>query len=285
MMKDQSVRGLTEESFLGEVKDALVHKRPDQMLHLITSHVQQIAAQVVISYLDKDSKIAALIDHTLLKSTASRPDITALCHEAKKYEFASVCINPSYVSYAKDCLLGTKVKVCTVIGFPLGANTTDIKIQETKNAVRQGATEIDMVIHQGYVKSQEYLAVFEDIYQVVQVASPCITKVIIETGALSYEEKIIVATLAKLAGAHFVKTSTGFSNGGATIEDVKLLRQIVGHNMGVKASGGIRNLEDLKAMCTVGANRIGTSSSVKIMQSLQNQEDGLRTEGESSHAY
>lgn len=217
-----------------------------------------------------DNQFASYIDHTLLKPEATKEEIEQLVNEAKEYKFASVCVNPYWVSFCAEKLKETSVKVCTVIGFPLGATSTETKVFETKQAVQNGAEEVDMVINIGELKAKNDSAVKKDIEAVVNAAKgSAITKVIIETSLLSDEEKVRACQLAKEAGAHFVKTSTGFSNAGAIVEDVRLMRETVGPEMGVKASGGIRDYEKMKAMIDAGANRIGASSGVKIMQSLQ----------------
>lgn len=205
------------------------------------------------------------IDHTLLKPEATSKDIEKLCEEAKKYQFASVCINPHFVPLAAKLLEGTGVKVCTVIGFPLGANTTAIKREETKDAIRNGASEIDMVINVGALKEKNDVAVHHDIEQVVQAAEGRTVKVIIETCLLMEEEKRRASQISKNAGAHFVKTSTGFSTGGATVEDVALMKEVVGNIVEVKASGGVRDKETALKMIEAGATRIGTSNGVKIV--------------------
>lgn len=210
-------------------------------------------------------QVAALIDHTLLKPTATARDIKSLCDEAKEYGFYSVCINPCYVKIAGEYLAGSNVKVCTVIGFPLGANTIEQKKRETVEAVENGATEVDMVIALGAVKAGDWDYVEKDIRAVVEGAAGRLVKVILETGLLESEEIVKACQAAKKAGAHFVKTSTGFLGGGATVEAVSLMRSAVGESMGVKASGGVRTLEHLKEMVQAGANRIGTSSGVAIV--------------------
>lgn len=216
---------------------------------------------------------AAMIDHTLLKADATRDQIEKLCAEAKKYVFASVCVNPTWVKYSAELLAGTEVKVCTVIGFPLGASTSAVKAFETKDAIANGATEIDMVINIGALKNGEYDIVRDDIKAVVDAANGTLVKVIIETCLLTDEEKVKACELSVEAGADFVKTSTGFSTGGATAEDIALMRKTVGPDLGVKASGGVRNLEDMKKMIENGATRIGASSGVAIMEGLTAQSD------------
>jgi deoxyribose-phosphate aldolase len=209
---------------------------------------------------------AKMIDHTLLKAEATQEQIIKLCEEAREYGFASVCVNPVWVKTATKELKGSDVKVCTVIGFPLGASTTTVKAFETEDAIKNGAEEVDMVMAIGLLKSGEDEAVEADIRAVVDAArGKALVKVIIETSLLTEEEKVRACEISIRAGADFVKTSTGFSTGGATVEDVALLRKVVGYNVGVKASGGIRDVNDLKAMVEAGANRIGASSGVKIM--------------------
>ncbi|EHL79275.1 MULTISPECIES: deoxyribose-phosphate aldolase [Bacillus] len=209
---------------------------------------------------------ANMIDHTLLKADATKDDIVRLAEEAKKYGFASVCVNPVWVKTAYEILKDTDVKVCTVIGFPLGATTPEVKAFETTNAIQNGAEEVDMVINIGALKSRDLELVENDIRAVVEAAKgKALVKVIIEACLLTEEEKVLACQLAVKAGADFVKTSTGFSTGGATVEDVALMRKTVGPDFGVKASGGIRTAEDLLAMEKAGANRIGASAGVKIV--------------------
>lgn len=208
-----------------------------------------------------------MIDHTLLKTDAQKKDLDKLLLEAKKYNFMSVCVSPIWVKYAAEQLKDTNVKVCTVIGFPQGATPTEVKVFETKNAIENGATEVDMVIPVGVLKDKDYIAVENDIRAVVEAAkSKALTKVIIETCLLTDEEKIMACKLSKSAGADFVKTSTGFSTAGATVKDIRLMRETVGEQMGVKASGGVRSREDADAMIKAGATRIGTSNGVKIVE-------------------
>ncbi|ALC84924.1 deoxyribose-phosphate aldolase [Bacillus sp. FJAT-22090] len=218
--------------------------------------------------------IAALIDHTLLKQNATKEQIEKLCEEAKTYTFASVCVNPTWVELSAKLLQDSPVKVCTVIGFPLGASTTEVKAFETKNAIENGAEEIDMVINVGALKDADYDFIQKDIAAVVEAAKgKAIVKVILETCLLTNEEIVKASEISTAAGADFVKTSTGFSTGGATVEAVKLMRDTVGQDLGVKASGGVRSLEDLQAMVDAGASRIGASSGVEIMQGLTSNSD------------
>ncbi len=227
--------------------------------------------------------MAGLIDHTLLKAEATRDDVRKLCEEARKHRFASVCVNTTWVPVCKSLLSGSGVMVCAVVGFPLGAMSPTAKAYEARDAVRAGASEIDMVINIGALKSKDYETVFEDICRVVKASHPAKVKVILETGGLSQEEKIIGCTLSKLAGAHFVKTSTGFGAGGATVEDIALMRKLVGKDMGVKASGGVRTREDAEKMARAGANRLGASASVAIVTG-GDKADGKPGHGKPAHA-
>ncbi|MDP9697522.1 deoxyribose-phosphate aldolase [Paenibacillus intestini] len=214
-------------------------------------------------------QLAKMIDHTLLRADATRNELTKLTEEAKQYQFASVCVNPGWVSYAAEQLQGTGVDICTVIGFPLGASTSETKAFETKDAIAKGATEVDMVINISALKDGKDDVVEQDIRAVVEAAAGTLVKVIIETCLLTDDEKVRACQAAVRAGADFVKTSTGFSTGGATPEDIALMRRTVGPDVGVKASGGVRSLEDMQKMIEAGATRIGASSGVKIMQGGQ----------------
>lgn len=211
-------------------------------------------------------KLNSMIDHTLLKADTNKEAIISLCEEAKRYKFAAVCVNPYYVSLCREILEGSGVKVATVVGFPLGANTKDVKAYETRRAVEDGADELDMVLNIAALKNKEYQVVKEDIKAVVEAAGGRIVKVILETCLLNEEEKIKACQLALEAGADFVKTSTGFSTAGASVEDVKLMKSVVGDRMEVKASGGIRDYETAMKMIEAGASRIGTSSGIKIVE-------------------
>jgi len=215
-----------------------------------------------------DPAIAALIDHTILKPEATRTDVIKVCREARQYNFASVCVNPYWVPLVRNELAGSPVKVCTVVGFPLGATSTEAKVAETAAALRAGAQEIDMVINVGALRSGDHEAVKLDIQEVVRVSheARAIVKVILETALLDDNQKAVACTLSKLAGADFVKTSTGFGPAGATTHDIALMRSVVGPEMGVKASGGVRTLQDVQAMAAAGATRIGASASVKIVE-------------------
>lgn len=226
---------------------------------------------IFMKILKKD--LAKMIDHTLVKPTATKDEVAKLCEEAEKHRFGSVCVNPPYVSLAAQLLKETNVKVCSSVGFPFGVTLPEVKAFEARRAVENGACEIDMVINIGALKSRDYETVKRDIEAVVDVKryqNDVVVKVIIETGCLTYEEKVMACKLAKEAGADFVKTSTGFIKGGATVEDVRLMRETVGEDMGVKASGGIRTLKQALAMIEAGANRIGTSTGVAIIEGFPN---------------
>jgi deoxyribose-phosphate aldolase len=214
------------------------------------------------------AQVARLIDHTLLKPQATPAQIGRLCDQARRYGFASVCINPVYVRLAAERLAGSGVAVCTVVGFPLGANTTVIKVQEAQQAIADGATEIDMVIQIGALKAGDHRAVQDDIAAVSSAchAGGALLKVIIEAVLLTDEEKVTACRLAQAAGADFVKTSTGFAGGGATVADVRLMRQAVGPEMGIKAAGGVHSYADAMAMVEAGATRIGASAGVEIVE-------------------
>ncbi|WP_411953480.1 deoxyribose-phosphate aldolase [Alkalibacillus sp. S2W] len=218
--------------------------------------------------------LASKIDHTQLKPDTQTEKINEICQEAKDNAFASVCVTPTWVVHCYELLKGTDVKVCTVIGFPLGATTPETKVFETNQAIENGATEVDMVINIGSLKDGQYEEVERDIQAVVDEAKDrALVKVIIETSLLTQDEKVKACELAKRAGADYVKTSTGFSGGGATVEDIKLMRSTVGPEMGVKASGGVKSLEDANAMINAGATRIGASSGVEIVKGEQSNAD------------
>ena len=221
-----------------------------------------------LGVIPQDVNLAGMIDHTLLKPDATQQEVAQLCFEARKYNFASVCVNPTWVSLCAQLLQGSSAKVCTVIGFPLGATSPEVKAFETQTAIQHGATEIDMVINIGALKARDLELVARDIRGVVEAAHArdIIVKVIIETALLDDEEKTIACLLSKEADADFVKTSTGFAGGGATVHDVELMRRTVGPEMGVKASGGVRTFEDAESMIKAGATRIGASAGVKIIQ-------------------
>lgn len=241
-----------------------VETNPDAARQIMAAGASRLSAHLGASRIAAD--LASTIDHTLLKPQATEAQIRQLCMEARQYGFASVCVNPTWVPLSADLLRGAKPVVATVIGFPLGATLTEVKAYETERSIALGASEVDMVINIGELKSKHYDKVKEDIAAVVAAARGHIVKVIIETALLSDEEKVEACVLSKAAGASFVKTSTGFSGGGATVADVALMRRVVGAEMGVKASGGIHSAEEAKAMLQAGATRIGASAGVKIVQ-------------------
>lgn len=255
----------------------------DRVGQVISAGASRVTSTV--GAIPADLRIAHTIDHTLLKPDATPDQIAQLCYEARKYEFASVCVNPTHVRLAAELLQGSQVKICTVIGFPLGATPPEVKAFETQNALDDGATEIDMVINIGAVKARDYELAARDVQAVVKTAHAAgvLVKVIIETSLLDQEEKIAACLLAKEAGADFVKTSTGFSGGGATIEDVRLMRRVVGEKMGVKASGGIHTFEEAESMVAAGATRIGASAGVRIVEGAR--EDGTSNPASVQKAY
>jgi deoxyribose-phosphate aldolase len=241
-----------------------VEKVPDAVEKIRNAGAARISSSLGISSVG--TGMAPLIDHTLLKPDACRADIEKLCREAREFTFASVCVNPCNVKMAASLLEGTAVKVCSVTGFPLGANRKEIKSYEARKAILDGAREIDMVMNVGALKSGDYKTTEQDMRDVKETCGrSVITKVILETALLTSEEKIRACEIAKVSGMDFVKTSTGFGPGGATVEDIRLMRSVVGEEMGVKASGGIRDAETAAAMVEAGATRIGASASVKIV--------------------
>jgi deoxyribose-phosphate aldolase len=242
------------------------HDYVERVRPVVNAGADRIASTLGIA--PTDGSLAHMIDHTILKPDATQDQIAQLCYEARKYSFASVCVNPTNVKLCAQLLEGSDVLVCTVVGFPLGATPTEVKVFEAQQAVRDGATEVDMVINVGALKSRDYELVERDIASIARAchAGNAILKVIIEAALLTDEEKVIACQLSKVAGADFVKTSTGFGPGGATLEDVALMRRVVGPTMGVKAAGGIRTFEDAQKMIAAGASRIGASASVKIIQ-------------------
>lgn len=243
-----------------------VADRPDRVRRMVEAGATRISSR--LGAIPADTGIAGMIDHTMLKPDATSEEITSLCHEAMTYHFASVCINPSYVRLSAQILKGSDVKVCTVIGFPLGATPPEVKAYETEQALRDGATEIDMVINIGALRSGDYKLVLRDMAGVVNMAHAhnALCKVILETSKLNDEQKVAACQLAKVAGADFVKTSTGFGGGGATAGDIALMRYVVGKEMGVKASGGVRTYQDAQTMIAAGATRIGASAGVQIVK-------------------
>jgi len=262
---------LQEEQEKAEAGDAgaapiSAHNYVERVQPVVNVGADRIASTLGLA--PTDGRLAHMIDHTLLKPEATQDQIAQLCYEARKYRFASVCVNPANVKLCAQLLKGSGIPVCTVVGFPLGATPTDVKVFETQQAIREGATEVDMVINVGALKSRDYELVERDIASVARSchAGNAILKVIIEAALLTDEEKVIACQLTKVAGADFAKTSTGFGPGGATVGDVALMRRVVGPAMGVKAAGGIRTYEDAQKMIAAGASRIGASASVRIMQ-------------------
>jgi deoxyribose-phosphate aldolase len=239
---------------------------PDRLGRLLGHGAERFGLQAAADLYPRE--IARLIDHTLLKPDATRDQIVTLCEEARAHAFASVCVNPVWVPLCADLLRGSETKVCTVVGFPLGATLAEVKALEASRCVAQGACEIDMVIDVGGLKSGDYARVERDVAAVVQAShrGGAIVKVIIEAALLTDDEKVKACVLSRVAGADFVKTSTGFASGGATAEDVALMRRVVGPAMGVKAAGGVRDLKSAQAMIEAGADRIGASVGVKIVQ-------------------
>lgn len=244
----------------------------NKVQNVVTQGAQRISSTLGVKSFSKE--LAGMIDHTLLKPEATRDDVVKLCEEARQYSFASVCVNPGFVSLSADLLKGSPVKVCTVVGFPLGATTSVTKAMETRDAIANGATEIDMVINVGALKTGDYELVKKDIQSVVSASGGNIVKVIIEAALLSDDEKVMACKLAKEAGADFVKTSTGFGPGGAKASDIALMRKTVGNYMGVKASGGIRDFKAAKEMVDAGATRVGASASVSIVKGDNGKGDG-----------
>ena len=254
-----------EESCKGWETNVVTQKKA--VNNIVNVGASRIAAGLGVGSELRDRNVAGMIDHTLLKPEATPDEIKKLCKEAKDYSFASVCINPCYVSVCSELLRSSSVKVCTVIGFPLGSTTTEVKQYETEQVIKNGANEVDMVINVGQLKQGNYDYVKKDVEAVVSTARRhnVLSKVIIETALLTDEEKVRASLICKKAGADFVKTSTGFSKGGATVGDVALMKYVVGSDIGVKAAGGIRSKEDAEAMIASGADRIGASASVIIV--------------------
>ena len=245
------------------------------------SHVISGETPVVADTKLSLDQVAGMIDHTLLKPEATEYQIKQLCQEARAYRFASVCVNPTWVSLCANLLAGSPVRVCTVVGFPLGATLTEVKVYEAEQAIQAGAGEVDMVINIGYLKSGRYAAVDKEMAGVVEAAhrQNAVAKVIFEMCLLTAEEKIAACVLAKHAGVDFVKTSTGFSSGGATAADVALMRKVVGPDLGIKAAGGIRTASDLRTMVAAGATRIGASVGVRIVQEFSQDGESSASSG------
>ncbi len=265
VLKESNAHMCCEEGYCSD-QLCVVHNEAG-VRNVVCSGADRITTGVGIGSEKFDTSLARMIDHTLLKPEATRRQVEQLCAEAKQFGFASVCVNPCYVKLCAGLLRDTRVKVCTVIGFPLGATSTEAKAFDAEQAIRDGARELDMVINVGMLKSGDGQYVENDIRAVVRVAARAnaIVKVILETGLLTDEEKVKACVLAQRAGANFVKTSTGFSKGGATVGDIRLMRKVVGSKLGVKASGGVRTHEQALELIESGADRIGASASVKIV--------------------
>lgn len=265
VLKETNARSCCSDGYCSD-HHCVVHNK-EGVVNIVRSGAARVTAGVGVPADGFDPAIASMIDHTLLKPDASVAEIEQLCREARQYSFASVCINPSFVRSCAQHLRDSSVNVCTVIGFPLGATTTHTKEAEARQALADGARELDMVVHVGMLKSGDYAYVESDIRAVVEVghARDAVVKVIIETGLLTDDEKVRACILAVKAGADFVKTSTGFAKGGATVGDIALMRRVVGDALGVKASGGVRTKEQAEALIASGADRIGASASVKIV--------------------
>ena len=274
MDRENLIEAVTQEVLTALTMRYDVCKSPEAVRNVVANGADRVSFHGDASDVPRD--LARYIDHTLLKPDATASQIDELCEEAREYSFASVCINPTWVRRASTLLRGTSVVTCTVIGFPLGATTTAIKAMEARRALREGAREVDMVLNVGALKSGEYELVREDIAQVAEAAHEVggLCKVILETALLTDEEKVVASSLAKEAKADFVKTSTGFGSGGATVYDVALMRETVGPDMGVKASGGVRTLEDVEDMIAAGASRIGASAGVQIVGGDQGDTNG-----------
>lgn len=265
MDREKLIEAVTQEVLTALTMRYDVCESPEAVRNVVANGADRVSFHGEAADVPMD--LARYIDHTLLKPEATAADIDKLCSEAREFQFASVCINPTWVKRAATNLRGSEVVTCTVIGFPLGATTTAIKAMEARRALREGAREVDMVLNVGALKSGEFEAVREDIAQVAEAAHEVggLCKVILETALLTDEEKVVASSLAKDAKADFVKTSTGFGSGGATVYDVALMRETVGPDMGVKASGGVRTLEDVEDMIAAGASRIGASAGVQIV--------------------
>jgi deoxyribose-phosphate aldolase len=274
--RDQLIELVTREVLAALAERADICANPTKLREVVANGADRVSFHGVADDVPLD--LAKYIDHTLLRPDVTGDEIDVLCKEAVDNGFASVCINPYWVKRSAENLRGSDVKVCTVIGFPLGAMTSDVKAAETRKALRDGAREVDMVINVGALKSGQNDVVLKDIERVVDAAHEvgALTKVILETALLTDEEKVIASSLAKRARADFVKTSTGFGGGGATVYDVALMRETVGPDMGVKASGGVRTLEDAEDMIAAGATRIGASAGVQIVGGVEGDGNGER---------
>jgi deoxyribose-phosphate aldolase len=272
--RDQLVELVTREVLAALAERADICATPEKLRSVVANGADRVSFHGDAQDVPLD--LAKYIDHTLLKPDATQAEVDKMCEEAIEYGFASVCINPTWVKRAAERLKGSDVKVCTVIGFPLGATTPEIKAMEARRALRDGAREVDMVLNVGALKSGQNELVRKDIEKVVDAAHEggAIAKVILETSLLTDEEKVIASAISKQAKADFVKTSTGFGGGGATVYDVALMRETVGPDMGIKASGGVRTLEDAEDMIAAGATRIGASAGVQIVGGNEGDGDG-----------
>ncbi len=276
MDRDTLIEAVTREVLTALATGSDICDTPEKVRRVVANGADRVSFHGVASDVPLD--LARYIDHTLLKPEATAGEIDTLCAEAREYRFASVCINPTWVRRAVKNLRGSDVVTCTVIGFPLGATTPEIKAMEARRALRDGAREVDMVINVGALKSGDHGLVGEDIAKVVDAAHEvgAVCKVILETALLTDEEKVLASALAKVAKADFVKTSTGFGPGGATVYDVALMRETVGPEMGIKASGGVRTTEDAEDMIAAGATRIGASAGVQIVSGTEGEPDDER---------
>ncbi len=267
VVREEEIRTATggDGSICSDCSGQCLSQCHEKVLEVVNAGASRLTS--TLGSVDVSPEVAKLIDHTLLKPDATQDQIAQLCYEARKYGFAAVCVNPANVRLCSQLLKDTPVHVCTVVGFPLGATPPEVKAFESQRAIDDGATEVDMVINVGALKSKDYALVERDIAMVARTshAGGAILKVIIEAALLTDEEKVIASQLSRAAGADYVKTSTGFGPGGATVADVKLMRQAVGPGMGIKAAGGIKSFEDLRAMVAAGATRIGASAGVRIV--------------------
>jgi deoxyribose-phosphate aldolase len=264
--EDARAQGSNDGSTCADCVGQCLAQCQDKVLEVVNAGASRLTS--TLGNVNIGPETAKMIDHTLLKPDATQDQIAQLCYEARTYGFAAVCVNPANVRLCSQLLKGTPVRVCTVVGFPLGATPPEVKSFESQQAIEEGATEVDMVINVGALKSKDYALVERDIGMVARTchAGGALLKVIIEAALLTDEEKVIACQLSKAAGADYVKTSTGFGPGGATVHDVELMRRAVGPGMGIKAAGGIRSYEDVRAMVAAGATRIGASAGVRIVQ-------------------
>lgn len=266
LLQEEQTGAATDDGTCTDCIGECVLQCQDKVQEVVNAGASRLTS--TLGNVDVGPGINKMIDHTILKPDATQDQIAQICYEARKYGFAAVCVNPSYAKLCSELLQGTDVHICTVVGFPLGATSPEVKAYEAQQSIDDGASEIDMVINVGALKSKDYTLVERDIATVTRTchAGGAVLKVIIEAALLNDEEKVIACQLAKAAGADYVKTSTGFGPGGATVHDVELMRRSVGPEMGIKAAGGIGSYEDAKAMVAAGATRIGASAGIKIVQ-------------------